>query len=139
MGSQANILGSVGSFWTDVAGVAGAAVAVALAVAIGAARRTNKSGNIASNSHTNFLQCITQQFSVSRFLFFPLLVLRAARFLSDSSVRGFSAFPGFHPAAPNNGNKMAAARSAPGAAGPAVCCAYLVFLAIFVQVVATLL
>lgn len=91
MGSQANIFGSVGSFWTDVAGVAGAAVAVALAVAIGAARRTNKSGNIASNSHTNFLQCITLKFSVSRFPFpvfcsfvFPLLVLRAARFLPDS-------------------------------------------------------
>lgn len=94
LGSQANIFGSVGSFWTDVAGVAGAAVAVALAVAIGAARRTNKSGNIASNSHTNFLQCITQKFSVSRFLFFPLLALRAARFLSPTRVfRGFSAFP----------------------------------------------
>lgn len=92
LGSQANIFGSVGSFWTDVAGVAGAAVAVALAVAIGAARRTNKSGNIASNSHTNFLQCITQKFSVSRFLFFPLLALRAARFLSPTRLECFAVF-----------------------------------------------
>lgn len=98
LGSQANIFGSVGSFWTDVAGVAGAAVAVALAVAIGAARRTNKSGNIASNSHTNFLQCITQKFSVSRFPFpvFPFARVACGTFpLSDSTrvFRGFSAFP----------------------------------------------
>lgn len=93
LGSQANILGSVGSFWTDVAGVAGAAVAVALAVAIGAARRTNKSGNIASNLHTNFAQCIPEKFSVSRFFFFPLLVLRAAHVCLPTRV--FAVFPLF--------------------------------------------